>query len=227
MRRFFLSVMMFLPLFLSFSDEITAYKLGWMDGFRIGYSLKRAKKTRIPSGYWLYIPTDNLPLELIGFYVFVGIREGFDVKLAPDAVVFNVYHRRADAVFWRRFLESKGIRAVVDYREGTVGLKGYVYNIAYQAPKEGIEGILFHLSLAIEKAKDLDPSVINRDLLIKDLKTIIREIEKWKEGKKGYEPAVVSEEAPEVLKKEEKKEVPKAEGGNRIKETIRKFLEEE
>jgi len=179
--------LIFLSFSLSLADEITAYKVGFVDGFRVGYSLKKAKRVRIPTGYWLYIPTENLPFPLIAFYVFFGEREGFKVKLSDDAVVFGVYERKADADFYRRLLESKGIQAYVEYREGREGWKGYVYNEIYEPKKYGVEGVYFHLKKAIERAREIDPTVLNRDLLIKDLERILAQIEKWKRGEKGYE----------------------------------------
>lgn len=189
----------------AFGDEITAYKTGFVDGFRVGVELKEPKRVTVPSGYWLYIPTKNLPTEAIAFYVFAGKREGFDPVITDDAVVLKVFSRKADALFWKERLEAKGIRAYVDWREGTEGMKGYVYRIVYDTPKKGVEGVEFHLRKAIERAKEIDPTVFNRDLLIRDLQTILGEIEKWREERKGY-TGYFTEKKPKAEVKKERAE---------------------
>lgn len=204
----FLAVIL-LPLSFTFSDELTAYKTGWIDGFSTGYSLKRAKRAKIPTGYWLFLPTENLPFPLIAFYVFSGQRLGFKVLLSEDAVVFGVYKRRADAEFYRELLESKGIKTFVEYREGRNGWEGFVYNAIYVPEKHGVEGVVYHLRKAIEKAKEIDPTVLNRNLLISDLEKILKEVRKWKRGEKGY---------TEVL--------PEGEQENEYLKRIKEFVEE-
>jgi len=203
----FLSPLLFI-FTVSFSDEITAYKTGWIDGFSTGYSLKRAKKANIATGYWLYIPTENLPFPLIAFYVFSGQRLGFKVLLSEDSIVFGVYKRKVDAEFYKKLLESKGIKALVSYREGEKGWEGFVYNAIYVPEKYGVEGVIYHLRKAIQKAKEIDPTVLNRNLLIKDLEKILKEVKKWERGKKGYSRVLPDTEKNEYIEK------------------IRKFVEE-
>ena len=192
-----LLVVLLFSLSFTFSDELTAYKTGWIDGFSTGYSLKKAKRAKIGTGYWLFLPTENLPFPLIAFYVFSGQRLGFNVLLSEDAIVYGVYKRKADAEFYRKLLESKGIKVLVEYREGKEGWKGFVYNAIYIPEKHGVEGVVYHLRKAIEKAKEIDPTVLNRDLLIKDLEKILSEVKKWERGEKGYERVFVDEKEKE------------------------------
>ena len=189
----------------SFSDEITAYKVGFVDGFRVGISLKKATRTYIPGGYWLLKETTGVPYPLIAFYVFYGNRKGFNVRLTEEEIVFGVYKRYEDAEFYRKFLESKGIVAKVEKRNGRKGWKGYVLNEIYVSEKEGVSGVIYHLKKAIEKAKEIDPTVLNRNLLIKDLETILKNLRKWEKGEKGYSRVIPEEKNKSEILKEVKR----------------------
>lgn len=196
---------------LAFSSDYeqikTAYLTGWFDAFRIAYYMKNAKRVQVPSGWWVVYPLSNLPVEYVAFYVFAGLREGVKPMLTKDYVVFGVYERRADADFLAEKLRTKDVEAEVVWRGAEEGLLGMELSSVHAEPRFGIDAVLYHLTKAIEKAQDVDPSVFNRDLLVEDLQTIKREIEKWKGGRKGYTPSVV-----------EKKEEPE-------KEKVREFVE--
>lgn len=181
----------------SYEELRTAYLTGWFDAFRMGYYMKQAKRVRIPSGWWVVYPLTNLPLEYVAFYVFAGLREGVKPMLTKEYIVYGVYGRRADAEFLAKKLSLKDISAKVVWKESEDGLLGLELRTIYVEPRFGIDGVLYHINKAIEKAQDIDPSVLNRDLLLKDLKAIKKELEKWKAGRKGYTPAIVGEKKKE------------------------------
>jgi len=180
----------------SFADEVRAYKAGWVDGFRTGYSLKQARVVDIPSGYWLYMPTEDKPIPLVGFYVFTAQRLGLKAYLTDREVVFGVFQRRADAEFYREQLLGKGVERVrVAWRNGQRGYEGSVLVLEKAGEeKRGVSGVIYHLSKAIEKAKDIDPTVLNTALLIEDLKKILKEVSKWETGGKGYQRVIPDDE---------------------------------
>ncbi len=190
----------------SYEELRSAYLTGWFDAFRMGYYMKQAKRVRVPSGWWVVYPLTDLPLEYVAFYVFAGLREGVKPMLTKDYIVYGVYERQADAEFLAKKLSLKDVNAEVVWKESEDGLLGMDLNSVYVEPRFGVDGVLYHLNKAIEKAQDIDPSVLNRDLLLKDLEIIKRELEKWKAGRKGYAPVVVREEGVEVQKRREMKE---------------------
>ena len=200
----------------------TAYLTGWFDAFRIAYYMKNAKKVRVPSGWWVVYPIKNLPVEYVGFYVFAGLREGVKPILTKDYIVFGVFDRKADAEFLAKKLRTKDVEAEVKKESAQDGYLGFDFRSVHVEPRFGVDGVLYHIRKAIEKAQDIDPTVLNRDLLVKDLKAIERELEKWKSGRKGYTPAVAKEaERDTIIERflEEKSEETVE------KELIRKFLE--
>ncbi len=192
-----------------FGGEVSAYRAGWVDGFRTGYSLKNAKKVEIPAGYWLYMPSENLPTELVGFYIFSAQRLGLKSYLTEKEIVFGVFARQADANFYKEQLAGKGIDDLrVEKREGTAGYEGGIFVIDKTGETHsGVSGVYYHLQKAIEKAKEIDPTVLNRDLLVQDLQSILSQISKWKSGEKGYERVI-------------------DEGGSKEPKIIDKFLKE-
>jgi hypothetical protein len=194
------------------ADEVSAYKAGWVDGFRVGYSLKQARVVDIPAGYWLYMSVEDTPIPLVGFYVFVGERMGLRAYLTDKEVVFGVFQRRADAEFYRQQLLGKGIDGVmVELRNGQKGYEGSVLVLDKAGEeKRGVAGVMYHLSKAIEKAKEIDPTVLNTALLVEDLEKILKEVSKWGTGEKGYKRVIPDE-------KEEKQK----------REIIRQFLKED
>lgn len=206
-------VWLFLLFGVSFADEPLAYQYGWTDGFRTGYNLKHAKSVQIPAGYWLFLPSENMPVELVGFYIFSAQRLGLKSYFTDKEVIFGVFSRLADANFYRSQLEAKGIQGLqIEKREGRSGFEGNIYVIDRAGEAyTGINGVYYHLQKAIEKAQEIDPTVLNRDLLIKDLQTILSQIEKWKSGEKGYRRVIKTEE-------DKKQEA--------TPETVKKFLEE-
>jgi len=201
----------------SFADEITAYKSGWVDGFRVGYSLKQAKPVDIPAGYWLYLPTEDMPMQIVGFYVFTAQRLGLKAYLTDKEVVFGVFERRADAEFYREQLLGKGVEGVqVAQRNGQSGYEGSVLVIDKAGEeRRGVSGVIYHLSRAIEKAKEIDPTVLNSALLVEDLENILKEVSKWAGGQKGYQKIIPNEEGKGAEPVEQKKN-----------ELIEKFLKE-
>jgi hypothetical protein len=180
----------------SFADEVSAYKAGWVDGFRVGYSLKQAKTIDIPAGYWLYMPIDDMPMPLVGFYVFAAERLGLKAYLTDKEVVFGVFQRRADAEFYRQQLLGKGIDGVmVAWRAGQRGYEGSVLVLdKVGEERRGVSGVVYHLSKAIEKAKEIDPTVLNTALLVEDLEKILKEVSKWQTGGKGYQRFIPDDE---------------------------------
>jgi hypothetical protein len=196
----------------SFADEVSAYKAGWVDGFRVGYSLKQARVVDIPTGYWLYMPVEDIPMPLVGFYVFTAERMGLRAYLTDREVVFGVFQRRADAEFYREQLLGKGVDGVmVAMRNGQKGYEGSVLALEKAGEeKRGVSGVMYHLSKAIEKAMEIDPTVLNTALLVEDLEKILREVSKWETGGKGYQRVIPDE-------KEEKQK----------REIIRQFLKED
>ncbi len=180
----------------SLADEVSAYKAGWIDGFRVGYSLKQARQVDIPAGYWLYMPVEDLPMPLVGFYVFAAERMGLRAYLTDKEVVFGVFQRRADAEFYRNQLLGKGIDGVmVALRNGQKGYEGSVLVLdkAGEAYR-GVSGVIYHLNKAIEKAKEIDPTVLNTALLVEDLEKILKEVSKWSTGGKGYQRVIPDDE---------------------------------
>ena len=194
------------------ADEVSAYKAGWIDGFRVGYSLKQARVVDIPAGYWLYMPVEDMPMPLVGFYVFAAERLGLRAYLTDKEVVFGVFQRRADAEFYRNQLLGKGIEGViVALRNGQKGYEGSVLVLDKVGEEHrGVSGVMYHLSKAIEKAKEIDPTVLNTALLVEDLEKILKEVSKWATGGKGYQRVIPDDE-------EEKKQ---------RREIIEKFLKE-
>ncbi|WP_457601569.1 hypothetical protein [Hydrogenivirga sp.] len=166
--------------------------------------MKQAKRVRVPSGWWVVYPLKDLPIEYVAFYVFAGLREGVKPMLTQDYIVFGVFERQADAEFLAKKLSLKDVNAEVMWREAEEGILGMELRTVYVEPRFGVDGVLYHVNKAIEKAQDIDPSVLNRDLLLRDLKLIRGELEKWKAGRKGYSPAVV-ESSVEVRAKEKAK----------------------
>jgi len=195
----------------SLADEVSAYKAGWVDGFRVGYSLKQARVVDIPTGYWLYMPVEDMPMPLVGFYVFAAERLGLKAYLTDKEVVFGVFQRRADAEFYREQLLGKGVEGVmVAMRNGQKGYEGSVLVLdKVGEEKKGVSGVMYHLSKAIEKAKEVDPTVLNTTLLVEDLENILKEVSKWATGGKGYQRAIPDDK----------------EGGQK-REIIEKFLRE-
>jgi hypothetical protein len=177
---------------ISFADEVSAYKAGWVDGFRVGYSLKQARVVDIPTGYWLYMPVEDMPMPLVGFYVFTAERMGLRAYLTDKEVVFGVFQRRADAEFYRQQLLGKGVDGVmIAKRSGTVGYEGSVLFLdRVGEEKRGVSGVMYHLSKAIEKAREIDPTVLNTALLVEDLEKILKEVSKWETGGKGYQRVI-------------------------------------
>jgi hypothetical protein len=195
----------------SFADEVSAYKAGWIDGFRVGYSLKQARVVDIPTGYWLYMPVEDMPMPLVGFYVFAAERLGLKAYLTDREVVFGVFQRRADAEFYRQQLLGKGVDGVmVAMRNGQKGYEGSVLVLDKAGEeKRGVSGVMYHLSKAIERAKEIDPTVLNTALLVEDLEKILREVSKWHTGGKGYQRVI-----PDEKEDQQKREI------------IRQFLKE-
>jgi hypothetical protein len=195
----------------SFADEVSAYKAGWVDGFRVGYSLKQARVVDIPAGYWLYMPVEDMPMQIVGFYVFTAERLGLRAYLTDKEVVFGVFQRRADAEFYRDQLLGKGVEGVmVALRNGQKGYEGSVLVLDKAGEeKRGVSGVIYHLSKAIEKAKEIDPTVLNTALLVEDLENILKEVSKWETGGKGYQRVI-----PDDKEKEQRREI------------IEKFLKE-
>jgi len=187
----------------SLADEVSAYKAGWVDGFRVGYSLKQARVVDIPTGYWLYMPVENMPMPLVGFYVFAAEGLGLKAYLTDKEVVFGVFQRRADAEFYREQLLGKGVEGVmVAMRNGQKGYEGSVLVLdKVGEEKKGVSGVMYHLSKAIEKAKEVDPTVLNTALLVEDLEKILKEVSKWETGEKGYQ-RVIPDSEKEVQKRE-------------------------
>jgi len=187
----------------SLADEVSAYKAGWVDGFRVGYSLKQARVVDIPAGYWLYMPVEDMPMPLVGFYVFAAERLGLKAYLTDKEVVFGVFQRRADAEFYREQLLGKGVDGVmVAMRNGQKGYEGSVLVLDKAGEeKRGVSGVIYHLSKAIEKAKEIDPTVLNTALLVEDLEKILKEVSKWAAGEKGYQ-RVIPDNEKEVQKRE-------------------------
>jgi len=179
----------------SLADEVSAYKTGWVDGFRVGYSLKQARVVDIPTGYWLYMPVENMPMPLVGFYVFTAEGLGLKAYLTDREVVFGVFQRRADAEFYREQLLGKGVEGVmVAMRNGQKGYEGSVLVLdKVGEEKKGVSGVMYHLSKAIEKAKEVDPTVLNTALLVEDLEKILKEVSKWATGEKGYQRVIPDE----------------------------------
>lgn len=208
-------------------DELrTAYLTGWFDAFRIGYYMKQAKKVRVPSGWWVVYPLSNLPLEYVAFYVFAGLREGVKPILTRDYIVYGVFERRADADFLVEKLKAKDVSATVVWKEAQDGLLGLELRTVYVEPRFGVDGVLYHLEKAIEKAQDIDPSVLNRDLLLHDLKAVKKEIEKWKAGRKGYVPVFKDEgERSHDWEKEKIKKF--LQGEKQETDILKKFVGEE
>ncbi|MCI4458621.1 MAG: hypothetical protein JHC21_03285 [Thermocrinis sp.] len=195
----------------SLADEVSAYKAGWVDGFRVGYSLKQAKAVDIPAGYWLYMSVEDKPMPLVGFYVFSAERLGLKAYLTDKEVVFGVFQRQADAEFYREQLLGKGIDGVVvAWREGQKGYEGSVLVLDKAGEeKRGVSGVIYHLSKAIENAKEIDPTVLNSALLVEDLEKILKEVSKWETGEKGYQRVI-----PEDKEDQQRREI------------IKKFLNE-
>jgi len=187
----------------SLADEVSAYKAGWVDGFRVGYSLKQARVVDIPTGYWLYMPVEDMPMPLVGFYVFAAERLGLKAYLTDKEVVFGVFQRRADAEFYREQLLGKGVEGVmVAMRNGQKGYEGSVLVLdKVGEEKKGVSGVIYYLSKAIEKAKEIDPTVLNTALLVEDLEKILKEVSKWETGEKGYQ-RVIPDSEKEVQKRE-------------------------
>ena len=187
----------------SLADEVSAYKAGWVDGFRVGYSLKQARVVDIPAGYWLYMSVEDMPMPLVGFYVFAAERLGLKAYLTDKEVVFGVFQRRADAEFYREQLLGKGVDGVmVAMRNGQKGYEGSVLVLDKAGEeKKGVSGVIYHLSKAIEKAKEIDPTVLNTALLVEDLEKILKEVSKWAAGEKGYQ-RVIPDNEKEVQKRE-------------------------
>jgi hypothetical protein len=187
----------------SFADEVSAYKAGWVDGFRVGYSLKQARQVDIPAGYWLYLPTENLPMPLVGFYVFSAQKLGLRAYLTDGGVVFGVFQRRADAEFYREQLLGKGIDGVmIAQRSGQTGYEGSVLVLdKVGEERRGVSGVMYHLSKAIERAREIDPTVLNTALLVEDLEKILKEVSKWGTGGKGYQ-RVIPDDKEDVQKRE-------------------------
>jgi len=188
----------------SLADEVSAYKAGWVDGFRVGYSLKQARTIDIPTGYWLYMSVENMPMPVVGFYVFTAERLGLKAYLTDREVVFGVFQRQADAEFYREQLLGKGVDGVmVAFRNGQKGYEGNVLVLDKAGEeKRGVSGVIYHLSKAIEKAKEIDPTVLNTALLIEDLEKILKEVSKWETGEKGYQRVI-----PEGKEEQQKREV--------------------
>jgi len=180
----------------SLADEVSAYKAGWVDGFRVGYSLKQARVVDIPAGYWLHLSTEDMPMPIVGFYVFAAERMGLRAYLTDKEVVFGVFQRRADAEFYRQQLLGKGIDGVmVALRNGQKGYEGSVLVLdKVGEERRGVSGVVYHLSKAIEKAREIDPTVLNTALLVEDLEKILKEVSKWQTGGKGYQRVIPDDE---------------------------------
>ncbi|MEM4557343.1 MAG: hypothetical protein QW251_00890 [Desulfurococcaceae archaeon] len=204
MKKVLLGLSLFTTItFASADSEIKAYEVGWTDGFRAGYSLKEAKPVNVPSGFWLYMPTENIPLEHIAFYLWTAQRIGLKPYWTEKEIVFNVFNRRADAVYYKELLEGKGIEGLrIEKREATTGYEGGIKTIDTVSPK-GVRGVIYHLERAIRSAEDIDPTVLNRNLLIKDLEDIMKQLRKWQEGQKGYQKVLPQEEdrPPEIIQR--------------------------
>jgi hypothetical protein len=181
---------------ISLADEVSAYKAGWVDGFRVGYSLQQARVANIPAGYWLYMPAENMPMPLVGFYVFTAERLGLKAYLTDKEVVFGVFQRKADAEFYREQLLGKGVDGVIiALRDGQKGYEGSVLVLDKMGEeKNGVSGVIYHLSKAIEKAREIDPTVLNTTLLLEDLEKILKEVSKWRVGGKGYQRVIPDDE---------------------------------
>jgi hypothetical protein len=196
---------------IGFADEVSAYKAGWVDGFRVGYSLKQARQVDIPTGYWLYMPVEDVPMPIVGLYVFSAEKLGLKAYLTDKEVVFGVFQRKADAEFYREQLLGKGIDGVmVALRNGQRGYEGSVLVMDKAGEgKSGVSGVVYHLSKAIEKAREIDPTVLNTALLVEDLEKILKEVSKWQTGGKGYQRFI-----PDDVEEKQRREI------------IEKFLKE-
>jgi len=187
----------------SLADEVSAYKAGWVDGFRAGYSLQQARIVNIPAGYWLYMPVENMPMQIVGFYVFTAERLGLKAYLTDREVVFGVFQRKADAEFYREQLLGRGVYGVmIGLRDGQRGYEGSVLALDKMGEeKHGVSGVIYHLSKAIEKAREIDPTVLNTALLLEDLEKILKEVSRWRVGGKGYQ-RVIPDDKEEVQRRE-------------------------
>jgi hypothetical protein len=154
----------------------------------------------------------------VGFYVFTAQRLGLKAYLTEKEVVFGVFERRADAEFYRGQLLGKGVEGVqIAQRNGQSGYEGSVLVIDKAGEEhKGVSGVIYHLSKAIEKAKEIDPTVLNTPLLVEDLENILKEVSKWAGGQKGYQKVIPNGE-------EEKNAEP---AGQKKNEIIEKFLKE-
>jgi len=116
--------------------------------------------------------------------------------LTDKEVVFGVFQRRADAEFYREQLLGKGIEGVmVALRDGQKGYEGSVLVLdKVGEEKRGVSGVIYHLSKAIEKAREIDPTVLNTTLLVEDLEKILKEVSKWATGGKGYQRVIPDDE---------------------------------
>lgn len=204
MKKILLGLSLFTTItFASADSEIKAYEVGWTDGFRAGYNLKEAKPVNVPSGFWLYMPTENIPLEHIAFYLWTAQRMGLKPYWTEEEIVFNVFNRNADAVYYKELLEGRGIEGLrIEKREAKAGYEGSIKTIDAVSPK-GARGVIYHLERAIRSAEDIDPTVLNRNLLIKDLEDIIKQLRKWQEGQKGYQKVLPQDEnkPPEIIRR--------------------------
>jgi hypothetical protein len=150
------------------------------------------------------MPVEDMPMPLVGFYVFAAERLGMRAYLTDKEVVFGVFQRRADAEFYREQLLGKGVDGVmVAMRNGQKGYEGSVLVLdKVGEEKKGVSGVMYHLSKAIEKAKEVDPTVLNTALLVEDLEKILKEVSKWATGGKGYQRVI-----PDNEKEGQKREI--------------------
>jgi hypothetical protein len=218
---------------ISLADEVNAYRAGWVDGFRVGYSLKQARVVDIPAGYWLYMPVEDKPIPLVGFYAFAAERLGLKAYLTDRELVFGVFQRKADAEFYREQLLGKGVDGVmVALRNGQKGYEGSVLVLdKVGEERTGVSGVIYHLSRAIEKAKEIDPTVLNTALLVEDLEKILKEVSKWETGGKGYQRIIPDDKGKDTSKWETgkrgyQKVFPDDKGKQQRREIIEKFLKE-
>lgn len=203
MKRLILVGALFLMPLSGIADERKVYETGWTDGFKAGYSMKEAQSIRIPAGFWLYADSKRLPMELVAFYLWIAQRYGLKPYWTDEEVIFHVFEREADALRYKNLFEGLGIEnLVVTRKEGKTGYEGGI-KVIDRAKYEGLSGVIHHLKKAIESAEEIDPTVLNRDLLVKDLREIFNQIEKWKERQKGYRQVIPEETkpAPEIIKK--------------------------
>ncbi len=128
--------------------------------------------------------------------MFAAERLGLKAYLTDKEVVFGVFQRRADAEFYRQQLLGKGIDGVmVAWRAGQRGYEGSVLVLdKVGEERRGVSGVVYHLSKAIEKAKEIDPTVLNTALLVEDLEKILKEVSKWQTGGKGYQRVIPDDE---------------------------------